>query len=381
VRLRFVTLLASLALATPAAAAVPAQLVEQGRLFNSDGTTAAGPVMITFALYAAGSGGPALWSETQAVPLDDGYFVVRLGSVNALPPSLFQANAPVYLGVTVGSDTEMTPRETLVSVPYALYANDAVGDLNPRSLTVGGVPIVDASGTLLVSPASPTGSVGATGPIGATGDVGATGPTGATGATGPIGPTGPIGVTGAVGPTGVVGATGAVGPTGTIGPSGTIGPTGPTGPQGVTGAAGPTGQLRYFNWQQNFNQLRWTNGITTITTIQALSDTVSASTGTVLVRANGYCVWTGADVRIVVTIDTSTTPSLITQEEASITLSGAGLFAIPYSVERAFDINAPTTFYMNMTLESATGGAPPGVTSPYCYARMSTIYGSGGQLQ
>jgi len=58
------------------------------------------------------------------VALDDGYFVVALGSTTPLP--LFDG-ATRYLGIKVADDPEMTPREELVSVPYALMAGDVIG--------------------------------------------------------------------------------------------------------------------------------------------------------------------------------------------------------------------------------------------------------------
>lgn len=212
---------------------VPATLTQQGRLLASDGTPATGPVSMVFAIYDAGTAGTALWTETQNVALDDGYFSVQLGSVTGFPTTLFDGTAR-YLGVTVATDSEMTPREQLVSVPYAMVAQEVIGDIHPNSITVGGVLIVKPTGELAVG----TGSIGPQGPAGATGPAGPAGPTGATGAKGDPGATGAAGAAGpqgATGPTGAKGDTGATGAAGATGPQGPTGATGPTGPQGATG--------------------------------------------------------------------------------------------------------------------------------------------------
>lgn len=136
-----------------ARAAVPATLTQQGRLLNGDGTAATGTVSIVFSIYAADTSGTALWSETQMVTLDDGYFSVQLGSVTAFPAGTFDGTTR-YLGITVGTDSEMSPRETLSSVPYAIAAghadsaDDATGDIHPHSVTVNSVPVIKADGTL-----------------------------------------------------------------------------------------------------------------------------------------------------------------------------------------------------------------------------------------
>src|SRR5947209_5089787 len=64
-----------------ALAAVPHGLTDQGRLFDSAGGALQGTVSITFSLYAAPSGGAPLWTETQSIALDEGYFSAQLGAV------------------------------------------------------------------------------------------------------------------------------------------------------------------------------------------------------------------------------------------------------------------------------------------------------------
>jgi hypothetical protein len=106
---------------------VPASLTQQGRILDKDGTPVSSKVAITFTLYnhpTKSAAANTLWTETQNLTLDDGYFSAQLGNVTALDPTLFDGSV-LYLGVTVGSDDEMTPRQAVTSVPYAFKAGTA----------------------------------------------------------------------------------------------------------------------------------------------------------------------------------------------------------------------------------------------------------------
>ena len=122
---------------SPAAADVPAGLTEQGRLFDASGAPVNAALSITFSIYAGPSGGPALWTETQLISLDEGYFSAQLGTITPFPAALWDGTVR-YVGIQVGSDPEMSPRQPTASVPYALRASDTVGDIHPRSVTVNG---------------------------------------------------------------------------------------------------------------------------------------------------------------------------------------------------------------------------------------------------
>lgn len=195
-------------------ASVPLRLNEQGRLFQAGGDTpVTGNVAMVFTIYDTPTAGTALWTETYSVALDEGYFSVQLGSTVPFPATLWNG-AIRYIGVQVGADAEMTPREEVASVPYAIAAADVNGDIHPTSVSIAGQTVIDATGKWV---GSPTGLVGPTGPTGATGEKGATGVTGATGLQGATGAAGPAGAQGSAGP---AGATGAPGASGAQGPAG-----------------------------------------------------------------------------------------------------------------------------------------------------------------
>lgn len=136
--------------AAPSNAAVPAGLTQQGRILDAEGEPVNAKVTIVFTIYddpEASEESNILWQESQTITLEDGYFSTRLGedADNRFPADLFDGSVR-YLGVKVGSDDEMTPRQRIGSVPYAFMANDVVGDIHPTSVTVNGKTVIDKSG-------------------------------------------------------------------------------------------------------------------------------------------------------------------------------------------------------------------------------------------
>ena len=96
----------------------------QGYLTDSTGAPVNDAVDIQVRLYDVETGGTALWTETHTgVQVSDGLFALLLGSVTAFPDHLFKDNDTLWLGVSVGSDSEMTPREQLSSAPYVLSSD------------------------------------------------------------------------------------------------------------------------------------------------------------------------------------------------------------------------------------------------------------------
>jgi trimeric autotransporter adhesin len=108
-------------------AAVPTTMNYQGRLTDSGGTPLTGTYSIQFTIYADAGGSTSLWSETQlSVSTNDGFFSVLLGSVNAIPESIFDGSDR-WLGIKVGTDPEISPLTQLSSVPGAFHASSVEG--------------------------------------------------------------------------------------------------------------------------------------------------------------------------------------------------------------------------------------------------------------
>lgn len=115
----------------------------QGRLNNASGAPmAAGTYNMIFRIYSVSTGGTALWTETHAVSASQGVtvtngglFSVQLGSVTALPPSIFNTSTPLYLEVELPTpatatstspawtEGAMTPRNPIESSPYAINSD------------------------------------------------------------------------------------------------------------------------------------------------------------------------------------------------------------------------------------------------------------------
>ncbi|MFC1725635.1 hypothetical protein ACFL4T_08405 [candidate division KSB1 bacterium] len=99
-------------------AQVPDIISYQGILKDSDGMlVCTGTYSLTFKIYDSGSSGTELWTETQSVNISNGVCNVELGSVSTLDISF---DRQYWLGITINSGTELTPRTKLMSVPYSL---------------------------------------------------------------------------------------------------------------------------------------------------------------------------------------------------------------------------------------------------------------------
>ena len=112
---------------------VPEIINYQGVLTDDGGAPLCTTVSITFTIYDAENGGNALWTETQGlVTTFGGFFNVLMGSIAPIPSTVFEG-ADRWLGVAVGDDQEMTPRERIASAAYAYYA-DAVSWRNIKDM-------------------------------------------------------------------------------------------------------------------------------------------------------------------------------------------------------------------------------------------------------
>ncbi|MBL8520102.1 MAG: hypothetical protein JNK75_05455 [Betaproteobacteria bacterium] len=134
----FAALLQSIMLlgAALAQAAPPATINYQGTLTNASAQPVNGSQSMTFSLYAAATGGTALYSETQTVNVANGLFNVRIGAVT---PLALPFDVPYFLGISVGGDAEMAPRQPLSSSAYAFRAGSAEGVAASATIPAGQV--------------------------------------------------------------------------------------------------------------------------------------------------------------------------------------------------------------------------------------------------
>lgn len=100
----------------------PARITVQGRLTNSTGNPITVATNVTFHLYTQSSGGTVFYTETNTItPDSNGLFTYSLNGGNNFNTDLIQRfEDSVYLGITAGSDAEMTPRFLMTAAPYAM---------------------------------------------------------------------------------------------------------------------------------------------------------------------------------------------------------------------------------------------------------------------
>ncbi len=147
-------------------AAFNQQINYQGKLTNSANVNVAdGSYTFVFNLYQVSTGGAAIWTETQTVTVTNGLFSVMLGSVSSLASIDF--NQTLYLGITVGADSEMTPRKILGAVPNAFNAEKFSGlastsflrsDTTNATATISQINFTSATGTNLYLAGAITGA-------------------------------------------------------------------------------------------------------------------------------------------------------------------------------------------------------------------------------
>lgn len=119
--LSLLALLATPTLGRAQVSAVPPMMNFQGRLTKPDGTPVPdGTYSVRFSLWTAASGGTEKWNQAiNPVNVSKGVFAVLLNVANL--PTLFDGN--LWLEIKIGNNTPLTPRQSLVSVAYAMKAN------------------------------------------------------------------------------------------------------------------------------------------------------------------------------------------------------------------------------------------------------------------
>jgi len=154
-----------------AAPGINKQIPFQGTLTTNAGVNAAdGNYDIVFQMYNVATGGSALWTESRTggnqVAVASGKFSVLLGSITAL--TLDFNTDTFYLGITVASDSEMTPRKRLGAAPYAFNADTVDGihiiittatPEGSQAGSVGDIALDTTSGALYIK-TSGTGNTG-----------------------------------------------------------------------------------------------------------------------------------------------------------------------------------------------------------------------------
>ena len=135
----------------------------QGRLTDSLGNPISTATNLKFKLYNASTAGTTLYdtSTCSITPDQNGIFDVLIGgsSYSPTPPqevcgteitqNIFSDWPNVYLGITIGSDAEATPRQQIANVGYAINAETLQGF--PPGSGFSNIPYIDYQGNVIIA--------------------------------------------------------------------------------------------------------------------------------------------------------------------------------------------------------------------------------------
>lgn len=141
----------------------PRLLAFSGTLTDAANTPIAGDKTVRFALYDSptATGSSLLWQETQSITTDvNGKFSTSLGQEQPLRQKLLSDNPGLYLGMSVGSDNELQPRQQIATTKKAKDAERVQGlapITQPNAGTTNVLLALDSAGNLNIGgSASPT---------------------------------------------------------------------------------------------------------------------------------------------------------------------------------------------------------------------------------
>jgi hypothetical protein len=95
----------------------------QGKLTDVAGNSLNGTYSFKFTIYDSATVGTALCTNTKDVPVTNGLFNTTMSNCSSHE---FGGRTQLYLGIQVGSDAEMTPRQPLYGVPFAYGLVDGI---------------------------------------------------------------------------------------------------------------------------------------------------------------------------------------------------------------------------------------------------------------
>ena len=142
--------------------APPRTLSFQGRLLDKTNTPITAETNLRFAVYnsPSASGSALLWQEVQEVtPNQDGYFTALLGKKSSLSQSVFNNNPNLFVGIAVGSENELQPRQQLATGGLSANSQSLQGlkPITDTDKTENVILALDSSGDLTIGgSASPT---------------------------------------------------------------------------------------------------------------------------------------------------------------------------------------------------------------------------------
>lgn len=259
-------LIGTLLLAGISLAQAPQKMSYQAVIRNSSNNLVeSSPIGMRISILQGSATGTPVYVETQStstnanglVSLKIGTGAVVSGALSTIDWSLGTYFIKTESDITGGTNYTITGSTELLSVPYAMYAENSgtPGPQGPQGIQgIQGDPgVIGATGATGNGIASTVDNLDGTFTLtytdgttfttsNLTGPQGIQGIQGTQGIQGPQGNQGIQGLTGDTGPIGPQGIQGLTGNAGPVGPAGPTGPTGPAGPSGAVGATGAAGQ-------------------------------------------------------------------------------------------------------------------------------------------
>jgi hypothetical protein len=139
-------------------AAITKEISYQGKLTNTSGVAVAdGNYNMVLSLYTVSTGGTPVWTArgtvgtptTRSVAVANGIFSIMLGDTAAGDNAInLDFNSTYYLGIKVGSDTEMAPRKKVGASGYAFNSDLLDGLDSATSGANAHIVATDASGNI-----------------------------------------------------------------------------------------------------------------------------------------------------------------------------------------------------------------------------------------
>ena len=105
-------------------AMLPGTMSYQAYVTDNTGAPVNGEQLVTFRLYTTETSASMIWQEVQRLTVQQGLLNAQLGAVTPLHlPDDF--DTPLFLGIEMGTDGEMAPRQPLTLSGYAVQAANA----------------------------------------------------------------------------------------------------------------------------------------------------------------------------------------------------------------------------------------------------------------
>ncbi len=108
-------------------------IAHQGRVLDALGGAISGEFHMVFELHGHASNEDTLWTHSETINLQDGYYAVEIGDDTAQWDAVFDT-AQIWLDVSAGT-TQLGDRQPLVGVPFALRAVEAERLVDDPTLT------------------------------------------------------------------------------------------------------------------------------------------------------------------------------------------------------------------------------------------------------